>query len=64
MNARNEINRTQIRIKKLKEIKKQLEIEKNKTLDLNEDLVFDEIIHEINNKLQVAYDYLSLLIKE
>ena len=62
MNKRNEIERTQIRIKKLKEIKKQLEIEKEKTFDDNINLVYDELIHEINKRLQIEHDYLGILI--
>lgn len=61
MNKTFEIEKTNIRIKTLKEIKKQLEIEKNKSFDISKDLVFEELIHEINNKLQVTYEYLNVL---
>lgn len=61
MNKNFEIEKTNIRIKTLKEIKKQLEITKNKTFDISKDLVFEELIHEIDNKLQVTYEYLNIL---
>lgn len=61
MNKTFEIEKTNIRIKTLKEIKKQLEIEKNKSFDISKDLVFEELIHEIDNKLYVTYEYLNVL---